>query len=107
MKQKKLSFAIALCATFFVSSLLQVLPFGKDLGWASCSAQNISINPTGALPNAPATYSREVPFTLEDRDRIIKMDERLESQQRQLDDLKTQLDDLKHCSTGVSASCFP
>jgi len=39
MKQKKLSFAIALCATFFVSSLLQVLPFGKDLGWASCSAQ--------------------------------------------------------------------
>ena len=49
------------------------LPFGKDLGWASCSAQNVGINATGALPNASATYSREVPFTLEDRDRIIKL----------------------------------
>ena len=99
MKQKNLSFAIALCAMFFLPYLLH-LPFGKDLGWASCSAQNVGINATGALPNASATYSREVPFTLEDRDRIIqmqiKMDERFKSidtrfeyQQRQLDDLKT------------------
>ena len=94
MKKSNLFFVIALCAMFFLPSLLH-LPFGKDLGWASCSAQNVGINATGALPNASATYSREVPFTLEDRDRIIKMDERLESQQRQLDDLKTQLDDLK------------
>jgi len=94
MKKTNLFFVIALCAMFFLPSLLH-LPFGKDLGWASCSAQNVGINATGALPNASATYSREVPFTLEDRDRIIKMDERLESQQRQLDDLKTQLDDLK------------
>ena len=98
MKKSNLFFAIALCAMFFLLYLLQVLPFGKDLGWASCSAQNVGINTTGTLPNASAksaTYSGEVPFTLEDRDRIIKMDERLESQQRQLDDLKTQLDDLK------------
>ena len=88
MKKTNLFFVIALCAMFFLPSLLH-LPFGKDLGWASCSAQNVGINATGALPNASATYSREVPFTLEDRDRIIKMDERLESQQRQLDDLKT------------------
>ena len=88
MKKSNLFFVIALCAMFFLPSLLH-LPFGKDLGWASCSAQNVGINATGALPNASATYSREVPFTLEDRDRIIKMDERLESQQRQLDDLKT------------------
>ena len=105
MKKSNLFFAIALCAMFFLPYLLH-LPFGKDLGWASCSAQNVGINATGALPNASATYSREVPFTLEDRDRIIKiqikMDERFESintrfesQQRQLDDLKTQLDDLK------------
>ena len=103
MKKSNLFFAIALCAMFFLPYLLQVLPFGKDLGWASCSAQNVGINPTGALPNASAksaTYSGEVPFTLEDRDRIIqmqiKMDERFKSidtrfeyQQRQLDDLKT------------------
>ena len=99
MKKTNLFFVIALCAMFFLPSLLH-LPFGKDLGWASCSAQNVGINATGALPNASATYSREVPFTLEDRDRIIKiqikMDERFESintrfesQQRQLDDLKT------------------
>ena len=91
MKKTNLFFVIALCAMFFLPSLLH-LPFGKDLGWASCSAQNVGINATGALPNASAksaTYSGEVPFTLEDRDRIIKMDERLESQQRQLDDLKT------------------
>ena len=105
MKKTNLFFVIALCAMFFLPSLLH-LPFGKDLGWASCSAQNVGINATGALPNASATYSREVPFTLEDRDRIIqmqiKMDERFKSidtrfeyQQRQLDDLKTQLDDLK------------
>ena len=105
MKKSNLFFVIALCAMFFLPSLLH-LPFGKDLGWASCSAQNVGINATGALPNASATYSREVPFTLEDRDRIIqmqiKMDERFKSidtrfeyQQRQLDDLKTQLDDLK------------
>ena len=103
MKKSNLLFAIALCAMFFLPYLLQVLPFGKDLGWASCSAQNVGINTTGVLPNASAksaTYSGEVPFTLEDRDRIIKiqikMDERFESintrfeyQQRQLDDLKT------------------
>ena len=103
MKKSNLFFAIALCAMFFLPYLLQVLPFGKDLGWASCSAQNVGINTTGALPNASAksaTYSGEVPFTLEDRDRIIqmqiKMDERFKSidtrfeyQQRQLDDLKT------------------
>ena len=99
MKKTNLFFVIALCAMFFLPSLLH-LPFGKDLGWASCSAQNVGINATGALPNASATYSREVPFTLEDRDRIIqmqiKMDERFKSidtrfeyQQRQLDDLKT------------------
>ena len=99
MKKTNLFFAIALCAMFFLPYLLH-LPFGKDLGWASCSAQNVGINATGALPNASATYSREVPFTLEDRDRIIqmqiKMDERFKSidtrfeyQQRQLDDLKT------------------
>ena len=103
MKKSNLFFVIALCAMFFLPSLLQVLPFGKDLGWASCSAQNVGINTTGTLPNASAksaTYSGEVPFTLEDRDRIIqmqiKMDERFKSidtrfeyQQRQLDDLKT------------------
>ena len=103
MKKSNLFFAIALCAMFFLPYLLQVLPFGKDLGWASCSAQNVGINTTGTLPNASAksaTYSGEVPFTLEDRDRIIqmqiKMDERFKSidtrfeyQQRQLDDLKT------------------
>ena len=54
MKKKNLSFVIALCATFFVPSLLQVLPFGKDLGWASCFAQNIGINSTGAAPNTSA-----------------------------------------------------
>ena len=32
-------FAIAV-VLFFLPSLLQVLPFVKDLGWASCSAQN-------------------------------------------------------------------
>ena len=102
MKKSNLFFAIALCAMFFLPYLLH-LPFGKDLGWASCSAQNVGINTTGTLPNASAksaTYSGEVPFTLEDRDRIIqmqiKMDERFKSidtrfeyQQRQLDDLKT------------------
>ena len=102
MKKTNLFFVIALCAMFFLPSLLH-LPFGKDLGWASCSAQNVGINTTGTLPNASAksaTYSGEVPFTLEDRDRIIqmqiKMDERFKSidtrfeyQQRQLDDLKT------------------
>ena len=54
MKKTNLFFVIALCAMFFLPSLLQVLPFGKDLGWASCSAQNVGINPTGALPNASA-----------------------------------------------------
>ena len=105
MKKTNLFFVIALCAMFFLPSLLH-LPFGKDLGWASCSAQNVGINATGALPNASATYSREVPFTLEDRDRIIqmqiKMDEhfesintrfesintRFESQQQQITELK-------------------
>ena len=51
---KIISLGIALCTMFFLPSLLQVLPYGKDLGWASCSAQNVGINPTGALPNASA-----------------------------------------------------
>ena len=96
MKKSNLFFVIALCAMFFLTPLLGKVGGGFLIGGAGVGfAQNVGINPTGALPNASATYSREVPFTLEDRDRIIKMDERLESQQRQLDDLKTQLDDLK------------
>jgi len=43
MKTKNLLFAIALTAMFFLPSLLQVLPFVKDLGWASCSAQNYAL----------------------------------------------------------------
>jgi len=90
MKKSNLFFAIALCAMFFLTPLLGKVGGGFLIGGAGVGfAQNVGINPTGALPNASATYSREVPFTLEDRDRIIKMDERLESQQRQLDDLKT------------------
>ena len=107
MKKSNLFFAIALCAMFFLTPLLGKVGGGFLIGGAGVGfAQNVGINPTGALPNVSATYSREVPFTLEDRDRIIKiqikMDERFESintrfesQQRQLDDLKTQLDDLK------------
>ena len=47
-------FAICLTAMFLLTSFMQVLPFGKDLGWASCSAQNIGINATGAVPNSKA-----------------------------------------------------
>ena len=54
MKKVNLIFLIALTATFFLPSLLQVLHFGKDLGWASCSAQNIGINSTGVAPNTSA-----------------------------------------------------
>ena len=53
MKKSNLFFAIALCAMFFLPSLLH-LPFGKDLGWASCSAQNLGINENGATPNSKA-----------------------------------------------------
>ena len=51
---KIISLGIALCTMFFLPSLLQVLPFGKDLGWASCSAQNVGINSTGATPDNSA-----------------------------------------------------
>ena len=47
-------FAICLTAMFLLTSFMQVLPFGKDLGWASCSAQNIGINENGATPNSKA-----------------------------------------------------
>ena len=40
MKKSNLVFAIALCVIFFIPSLIQVLPFGKDLGWVSCFAQS-------------------------------------------------------------------
>jgi len=40
MKKSNLIFAIALCAIFFLSSLIQILPFEKDLGWAGCFAQS-------------------------------------------------------------------
>ena len=39
--------------------------------------------------------SREVPFTMEDRDRIIQMNEKLNSQQIQINDMKTELSSVK------------
>jgi hypothetical protein len=77
-------------AKVFLLALLPLtfylLLFTFYLSPVNCSAQNVGINNTGTLPNASAksaTYSGEVPFTLEDRDRIIqmqiKMDERFES----------------------------
>jgi len=95
---------------FFLAPLLGGVGGGLLIGGAGVGyAQNVGTNPTGALPNTSAksaTYSGEVPFTLEDRDRIIqmqiKMDEhfesintrfesintRFESQQQQITELK-------------------
>ena len=39
--------------------------------------------------NALSAYARDVPFTQEDRDRIIRLEEGQKSLQRQIDDLKT------------------
>ncbi len=39
--------------------------------------------------------SRDVPFTLEDRDRIIQIEEKINSQQIQINDVKTELSDMK------------
>jgi len=39
---------------------MQVLPFGKDLGWASCSAQNVGINATGTTPSSSAMLDIDV-----------------------------------------------
>ena len=108
MKRKNLLFAIEPVKYSKIISLGITLTamFFTPLFWRAGGevfAQNVGINTTGALPNTSAksaTYSGEVPFTLEDRDRIIqmqiKMDERFKSidtrfeyQQRQLDDLKT------------------
>ena len=52
--KNKMFFSVALCTTFFLPSFIQVLPFGKDLGWASCSAQNVGINSSGATPDNSA-----------------------------------------------------
>lgn len=41
------------------------------------------------------SQSKEVPFTLEDRDRIIQMSEKLNSQQTQINDIKTELAEIK------------
>ena len=47
------------------------------------------------LPMATLAQNREVPFTLEDRDRIIQMNEKLNSQQTQINDVKTELSAVK------------
>ncbi|MBI4930068.1 MAG: hypothetical protein HY841_04835 [Bacteroidetes bacterium] len=39
---------ILIAGILFAPALLKVLPFGKDFGWASCSAQNIGINTDGS-----------------------------------------------------------
>lgn len=41
------------------------------------------------------SQSREVPFTLDDRDRAIRIEEKLNSQQQQINDIKTELSALK------------
>jgi len=48
---------------------------------------------------APVIHARDIPFTQEDRDRLIRLETKVESLQRQIDDLKLstqrQIDDLK------------
>ncbi|MEJ5338931.1 MAG: hypothetical protein ACK42C_00985 [Aquificaceae bacterium] len=44
---------------------------------------------------AGLAFPREVPFTQEDRDRIIRLEEGQKHLQKQIDDLKKQIDDLK------------
>ena len=39
--------------------------------------------------------NREIPYTQEDRDRSIRMEEKLNSQQQQINDIKQQITDLK------------
>lgn len=46
-------------------------------------------------PDIAFAQSREVPFTLEDRDRIIQIGEKLNSQQQQINDMKHQISDVK------------
>ena len=65
---------------FFASSLLQVLPFGEDLGGVAV-AQNIGIN-----------SSQIVGFTQADRDRLIRMEVTLEQFMKATDQRFEQVD---------------
>lgn len=56
----------------------------------------------GSLLNAVAfsysysySYAKEIPFTQDDRDRLIRIEEGQKSLQRQIDDLKEQMRDIK------------
>ena len=49
----------------------------------------------GVISISALAQSREVSFTLEDRDRIIQIEEKLNSQQQQINDIKIQMNDIK------------